>query len=103
MDLQGQVAIITGPSSGIGAGVARELDRAGMKLVLNGRRSEKLEALARELGDARTFVGDVSDETTPALLIGEAIMIYWPHPWRVPFISAPIPCFPNFQRMGLIR
>ena len=48
MDLQGQVAIITGASSGIGAGVARELDRAGMKLVLNARRSERLEELADE-------------------------------------------------------
>ena len=34
MKLDGQVAIITGASSGIGRGVAHELDRAGMKLVL---------------------------------------------------------------------
>ena len=34
MDLQGKVAIITGASSGIGRGVAHELDRAGMKQPL---------------------------------------------------------------------
>ena len=32
------------------------------------------------------------------LLIGKAIMIYWPHAWR-----RPIPFLPNVQRMGLIR
>jgi signal peptidase I len=32
------------------------------------------------------------------LLTGKALLIYWPHPW-----NAPIPYFPNFQRMGLIR
>jgi signal peptidase I len=32
------------------------------------------------------------------LLTGKALMIYWPHSWR-----RPIPFFPNFQRMSLIR
>lgn len=32
------------------------------------------------------------------LLIGKAVLIYWPHPW-----ATPLPYFPNFQRMGLIR
>jgi signal peptidase I len=32
------------------------------------------------------------------LLTGKALVIYWPHSWR-----RPIPFFPNFQRMGLIR
>jgi signal peptidase I len=34
------------------------------------------------------------------LLIGEAILIYFPHAWRGPFF----PLFwPNFQRMSLIH
>ena len=32
------------------------------------------------------------------LLTGKALLVYWPHPW-----NAPIPFFPNFERMGLIR
>ncbi|MDG2382711.1 MAG: signal peptidase I [Pirellulaceae bacterium] len=38
------------------------------------------------------------------LLIGKAILIYWPHAWRVslPFLET-VPILPNFQRMGLIH
>jgi signal peptidase I len=32
------------------------------------------------------------------LLIGKALLIYWPHTW-----NRPIPYMPNFRRMGLIR
>jgi signal peptidase I len=34
------------------------------------------------------------------LLIGKAVLIYWPHPWRGPF---GIPLIPNLSRMGLIH
>jgi signal peptidase I len=34
------------------------------------------------------------------LLIGKALLIYWPHAWRGPF---DIPLIPNFARMGLIH
>ena len=33
------------------------------------------------------------------LLVGEALMIYWPHPWRL----GSLPIIPHFKRMGLIR
>lgn len=47
-----KVVLITGASSGIGAGIARELGKAGAKLMLGARRTERLEELAKEIREA---------------------------------------------------
>lgn len=44
-----KVVLVTGASSGIGAGIARELACTGAKLVLGARRLGRLEALAEEV------------------------------------------------------
>ncbi len=44
-----KVVLITGASSGIGAGIARELAAAGAKVMLGARRAERLEALTEEI------------------------------------------------------
>ena len=48
--LDGRVAVVSGASSGLGAGVARTLASAGAKVGLVARRRDRLEALAAELG-----------------------------------------------------
>lgn len=50
--IQNKVVLITGASSGIGAGIARELGAAGAKLMLGARRLDRLEALATEIREA---------------------------------------------------
>ena len=42
------------------------------------------------------------------LLIGEAVFIYYPHPWHVKipgekFRTIPLLIYPKFSRMGVIR
>lgn len=61
MELDGRVAIVTGGARGIGAAIARELSRAGAKVVVNYRSSaDAAEALVQELGDALAVQADVS-------------------------------------------
>jgi 3-oxoacyl-[acyl-carrier protein] reductase len=51
MELQGKVAIVTGASRGIGAAIARELARAGAKVVVNyAGKAAEAEAIAAEIG-----------------------------------------------------
>ena len=74
--LRDQVGVITGASSGIGAGVAEELSACGMKLVLNGRREGRLRELSDRLGDNLFVVGDLTDPGLPDTLITTALGHY---------------------------
>lgn len=65
-DLTDQVIIITGASSGIGAATAIQCAKAGMDVVLNARRADRLEQVAAQICElgrhAKIVVGSVTDE-----------------------------------------
>ena len=48
IDLTGQVALVTGASSGLGYRFAKVLAKCGAKVAISARRVEKLDALAEE-------------------------------------------------------
>jgi NAD(P)-dependent dehydrogenase (short-subunit alcohol dehydrogenase family) len=60
-DLTGQVVIVTGASSGLGAQLGRALAEAGATPVLAARRAERLAQLERELRGVHAVACDVTD------------------------------------------
>lgn len=59
------IVFITGASSGFGAGMARKFIRHGHKVVVTGRRQDRLNALATDLGPAvHSVVMDVTSKTS---------------------------------------
>lgn len=73
MTLKGQVALITGGTSGIGLATAEALSAAGMKLVLAGRRQDKLDSHAERLSDCVSLAGEITDPEMPGRLIDLAL------------------------------
>jgi uncharacterized protein len=66
-----KVALITGASAGLGVEFARQLSERGHRLVLAARRIERLEQLAKELGNARAVAIDLSKANAAAKLIAD--------------------------------
>jgi len=74
--LDDRVAIVTGASSGLGDRFARVLHAAGATVVAAARRTDRLEALADELGDRLVpMTCDVSVDADCERLVADAIAI----------------------------
>jgi short-subunit dehydrogenase len=69
-----KVIVITGASAGIGAALARLLAERGASLVLVARREDKLEEIARALGDrAHRIVADVGRRDEVRRIVSESL------------------------------
>jgi NAD(P)-dependent dehydrogenase (short-subunit alcohol dehydrogenase family) len=75
--LRGTTAVITGATSGIGRETALEFARAGVNVVVAGRRAERLQQVAGEIettgGKALSVVTDVADQAQVNRLIENAV------------------------------
>jgi 3-oxoacyl-[acyl-carrier protein] reductase len=84
------VALVTGGGRGIGAGIARELADAGMKVAVSSRTREEIEEVAHEIGglavvadvsspgDAEAMVAEVEQGLGPIdLLVNNAGVAHW--------------------------
>ena len=72
-EIAGQVAVVTGASSGIGAAIVRTLSGAGASIVMTARRRGRLEELAASLPRRSAILdADISAADTPAKLLGLA-------------------------------
>jgi short-subunit dehydrogenase len=66
-----KVALVTGASAGLGVEFARHLAKRGHRLVLAARRKERLDELAKELGNARAVAIDLSKKDSAAKLLAD--------------------------------
>ncbi len=77
IDLQGKSAIITGAGSGIGQGIAEALARAGVNVMLCGRRSAPLINVSTQItkdgGKVAFLTGDVSQEDDVANIVNSTV------------------------------
>ena len=80
LDVRGRTSVITGAASGMGAEVARELDRRGARLALIDRNADGLAALTAELsGTGHTsHVVDLTDDDA-VFALAPAIEASHPH------------------------
>jgi meso-butanediol dehydrogenase / (S,S)-butanediol dehydrogenase / diacetyl reductase len=75
MDLKGKVALVTGGGTGLGTAIAQRLVKDGAKVVISGRRKEKLDAVAKTMpkGSVLVVQGDVTSEADAKRMVAETI------------------------------
>ncbi len=79
-DFFGQVALVTGAASGMGAATARAFAQAGAAVVLVDHHAERVQAVAGAIvgagGKALAMAGDVADEDCAATAVERAVAAF---------------------------
>lgn len=74
MRLKEKVILVTGSTTGIGAGMARIFAREGAKVMIHGTRKDAAQGLAEEIGERASFViGALEDPQVPGELIAKTV------------------------------
>ncbi len=68
--MSGQVAVVTGASSGIGRAIAEALSAQGVRLCLVGRKTEALEGIGGTADHVRRYQADLADDEDLRRLVG---------------------------------
>jgi NAD(P)-dependent dehydrogenase (short-subunit alcohol dehydrogenase family) len=71
--LDGQVALITGASSGLGERFARVMHEVGATVVITARRADRLDAVASELPGTIAIAADIAEAGERERLVAEAL------------------------------
>jgi 3-oxoacyl-[acyl-carrier protein] reductase len=73
-EIKGMSVLVTGGGSGIGEGVARLFASKGALVTITGRRKDKIEAVAKDIGPAcRSVAGDVTVQADRDTMIAAAV------------------------------
>jgi len=79
-ELQNQVAIVTGASSGIGRATAIKFAREGARVALVARRANPLNEVAQAIraqgGECQTIVADVTQESDIERVVSETVAVF---------------------------
>ncbi|MDA3038290.1 MAG: SDR family oxidoreductase [Actinomycetota bacterium] len=103
-DLGGQVALVTGTTSGLGRRFALVLAASGARVVVTGRRQERLDALAAEINASGGVAAAVAvDVTDPVSLVAavDAADAAFDAPVQILVNNAGIPDAQRAHRMPL--